>query len=49
MNYKNRKIIELAQRFGYTTAKELATFLRKYNPSIRTNENGQKFIALNLL
>jgi hypothetical protein len=49
MNYKNRKIIEVAQKFGYTTAKEFANFLKIYNPSIETNESGKKFIYLALV
>ena len=49
MNYKNRKIIEAAQRFGYTTAKELAFFIKKYNPSIQTNNSGKKFVSLSLI
>lgn len=46
MNYKNRKIIDLAQSFGYTTAKDLANFLRKYKPFMETNERGKQFISL---
>lgn len=46
MNYKDSKIIALAQSFGYTTAKEFANFLKKYNPSIETNANGKEFISL---
>ncbi len=49
MNYKNREIIEIAQSFGYNTAKEFASFLRKYNPSVKTNESGEKFIYLALV
>ena len=48
MNYKNRKIIDIAQEFGYTTAKEFANFLKIYNPKIKTNENGEKLIYLSL-
>ena len=49
MNYKNRKIIDLAQSLGYTTAKDLANFLRKYKPSLKTNERGKQFISLSLI
>jgi len=49
VNYKNRKIIEIAQEFGYTTAKEFATFLKLYKPTISTNESGRKFISLALI
>ena len=49
MNYKNRKIIEIAQKLGYTTAKEFATFLKIYKPSVSTNENGRKFVSLSLI
>ena len=49
MNYKNRKIIEVAQKFGYTTAKELASFLKIYKPTITTNEKGKEFISLSLV
>jgi hypothetical protein len=49
MNYKNRKIIEIAQQLGYTTAKEFATFLKIYKPSISTNESGRKFISFSLI
>lgn len=49
MNYKNREIIEIAQSFGYTTAKEFASFLKKYTPAIETNEDGKKFIYLALV
>jgi hypothetical protein len=49
MNYKNRKIIEIAQQLGYTTVKEFANFLRIYKPSISTNESGKKFISLSLI
>ena len=48
MNYKNRKIMEIAQQYGYTTAKEFANFLRKYNPQIKTKENGKRLIYLSL-
>ena len=49
MNYKDSKIIELAQSFGYTTAKELANFLKKYKPTIKTNGSGKQFISLSLI
>jgi len=49
MNYKNREIIDIAQSFGYSTAKEFANFLKKYNPSIETDESGEKFIYLTLV
>jgi len=49
MNYKNRKIIEVAQQFGYTTAKELANFLKYYKPTISTNETGREFVSLALI
>jgi len=49
MNYKDSKIIELAQSFGYTTAKEFANFLKKYKPTIETNESGKHFIYLSLI
>ena len=48
MNYKNRKIIDIAQEFGYTTAKEFANFLKIYNPQIKINKNGKKLIYLSL-
>ena len=48
MNYKDNQIIKLAQSFGYTTAKDLADFLKKYKPSIKTNNSGEKFIYLSL-
>jgi len=49
MNYKNRKIIEVAQQFGYTTAREFAIFLKRYRPTISTNETGREFISLALV
>ena len=49
MNYKDSKIIELAQSFGYTTAKDLANFLKTYKPSIKTSNGGEKFIHLSLI
>ena len=49
MNYKDSKIIELAQSFGYTTAKELANFLKKYKPTIKTSKSGEKIIHLSLI
>ncbi len=49
MNYKNRKIIDLAQNLGYITAKDLADFLRKYKPSLDTNKSGKEFISLSLI
>ena len=49
MNYKNRKIIEIAQSLGYTTAKEFANFLKIYKPSISTNKSGRKFISFSLI
>jgi len=49
MNYKNRKIIEIAQKYGYTTASELANFLKKYKPSIEINDSGKKIIQLSLI
>jgi len=48
MNYKNRKIIEVAQQLGYTTAKEFANFLKIYEPRIATNQSGRKFISFSL-
>ena len=48
MNYKDRKIIEIAQSFGYLTAKEFANFLKRYNPEIKTQANGKKLIYLSL-
>ena len=48
MNYKNRKIIEIAQEFGYTTAKEFATFLKLYNPQIKVTESGKELMYLSL-
>jgi len=49
MNYKNRKIMEIAQQLGYTTAKEFAKFLKRYKPTISTNETGREFISLALI
>ena len=49
MNYKNRKVIEIAQKLGYRTAKEFASFLKIYKPSVSTNDSGQKFISLSLM
>ncbi len=49
MNYKHRKIIEIAQQFGYTTAKEFAKFLKLYNPQIKINTKGREFIYLPLI
>ena len=46
MNYKDSKIIELAQRLGYTTAKEFASFLKIYKENISSDE---KFISLALV
>ena len=48
MNYKNRKIIDVAQQFGYSTAKEFAEFLRLYNPQIKVNENGKELMYISL-
>ena len=48
MNYKHRKIIEVAQQFGYLTAKEFANFLKVYNPKIKTNHNGKELVYLSL-
>jgi len=49
MNYKNRKIIEIAQRYGYTTASEFAEFLNKYKPTLEINKSGKKLIQLSLI
>jgi len=49
MNYKNRKIIEVAQQFGYSTAKEFADFLKRYKPTMSTNETGREFVSLALI
>jgi len=49
VNYKDHKIIDIAQEFGYTTAKGLADFLKKYHPCIETNESGKQFISLSLI
>jgi len=49
MNYKNRKIIELAQEFGYTTASQFANFLKNYKPTLETNKSGKEFIYFSLL
>ena len=49
MNYKNRKIIEIAQRLGYNTVKEFATFLRTYKTTITTNQNGKELISITLV
>jgi len=48
MNYKNRKIIEIAQQLGYTTAKEFANFLKVYKLNTSTNESGKTLISLAL-
>jgi len=48
MNYKNRKIMEVAQQFGYITVRDFANFLRIYNPSIQRNESGREFMYLSL-
>ena len=40
--------MDIAQQYGYTTAKEFANFLRTYNPKIKTNENGKELIYLSL-
>jgi len=48
MNYKDSQIIKLAQSFGYTTAKDLANFLKIYKPLIKTSNSGEKFIYLSL-
>ena len=49
MNYKNRKIMDIAQQYGYLTVKEFAYFLKIYHPKIEINENGKEFIHLSLL
>jgi len=49
MNYKNREIIKLAQKYGYTTASELANFLKKYKPRLEINESGKRIIQLSLI
>jgi len=49
MNYKDNQIIKLAQSFGYTTARDLANFLKKYKPSVKTSNGGEKFIQLSLV
>ena len=49
MNYKNRKIIEIAQAFGYTTAKGFAIFLKLYNPQIKVNTKGKELMYLPLI
>ena len=49
MNYKNRKIIEIAQQLGYTTAKDFANFLKIYKLSISTHKSGKKLISLSLI
>jgi len=38
--------MEVAQQFGYTTAKEFANFLKRYRPTISTNETGRELLAL---
>ena len=48
MNYKNRKIMEIAQQYGYTTAKEFANFLKRYNPQIKVNSSGKELMYLSL-
>ncbi len=48
MNYKDRKIIEIAQSFGYLTAKEFANFLKSHNPKIKISNNGRELIYLSL-
>ena len=48
MNYKDRKIIEVAQSFGYLTAKEFANFLKIYNPQIKVNSRGRELMYLSL-
>lgn len=48
MNYKNRKIMDIAQQFGYTTVREFANFLKIYNPQIKINSNGKELMYLSL-
>ena len=48
MNYRHRKIIEIAQEFGYTTASQFANFLKSYRPTLKVNANGKESIYLAL-
>jgi len=49
VNYKNNKIIYLAIEYGCKTAKDFATFLKRYNPKIITNQDGLETIHFSLL
>jgi len=49
MRYNNnRKIIDLAIRYGYKTAKDFALFLKIYNPKIEITPSGREIIQLSL-
>lgn len=50
MKYSNNsKIIDLAIKHGYKTAKDFALFLRKYNPKIEKTATGREVIRLSLI
>ena len=49
MNYKDRKIMRVAQEFGYTTASQFANFLNSYKPTIEINKSGRELVYLSLL
>ncbi len=47
MQYSNdSSILKTAIEFGCKTAKDLAEFLREYNPQILINESGKSFVQL---
>jgi len=48
MNYNNNKIIDIAIRYGCKTAKDFATFLKRYNPQIKRNKEGREVVQLSL-
>jgi len=44
MNYKNKKILKIAQNNGYTTAKDFAHFIKKYREILEIYDTrGQLF------
>ena len=44
MNYKNKKILEIAQRHGYSTAKDFAKFIKKYKAILKIHYHRRELI-----
>ena len=44
MNYKNKKILEIAQKHGYKTAKDFARFIKKYKEILEIHDHRRQLI-----